>query len=114
LRQNEIASLTAVSLGHPGWNVAAVGHLNDDGTDDLLWQNASTGQAYARLMQNGQPMSSFGISQLNGIQILGAGDYDNDGNSDILWQQAGGANHILDMEAFLTPALRETFSSTSH
>lgn len=34
----------------PGWNVIAGGDLNSDGKSDLIWQNASSGQAYIWFM----------------------------------------------------------------
>jgi neprosin-like protein/VCBS repeat protein/FG-GAP repeat protein len=34
----------------PGWNIVAGGDLNSDGKSDLIWQNASSGQAYIWFM----------------------------------------------------------------
>ena len=81
-----------------GLSVAALGDFRRHETDDILWKNNSTGQVYAWLMDDGQPMVSFGIAQMDGKTVLGAGDFNNDGNSDFLWRDpANGVLHILSM-----------------
>ena len=37
-----------------GWNVIASDAFNNDGTSDILWQNASTGDTSEWLMANGR------------------------------------------------------------
>jgi Ca2+-binding RTX toxin-like protein len=48
------------SLGTIGtaWNIAQTGDYNNDGTDDILWRNNSTGQVYMWAMQDGHQAAS--------------------------------------------------------
>ena len=64
--------------------------FDGDGTTDILWRHATTGQVYIWLMrgrtvhQSGSPGT---VADLN-WRIEGTGDFDGDGQADILWRHA--------------------------
>ena len=70
--------------------VTVKGDFNGDGSADILWRHAITGQLYLWLM-NGTTIASQGspatISDLN-WEIKGVGDFNGDGKADILWRHA--------------------------
>ena len=72
---------------HPaGWSPAQIGDFNSDGTSDLAWYNASTGNVDIWKFQNGQWSASADVgSHPAGYQLVGAGDLNHDGTSDLLW-----------------------------
>ena len=66
--------------------------FNDDGRDDILWRNVSTGEVTNWL---GQPDGSF-ISNPDSLdpfavgKLVGIGDFDGDLRADTLWRQDNG------------------------
>ncbi|MBF0606584.1 MAG: VCBS repeat-containing protein [Magnetococcales bacterium] len=78
-----------LSKGIPSnWKIAAMGDLNGDGSSDVVWQNTTTGDIAAWLM-NGTMISS-GNYLAKGIpnewQITAIGDLSGDKKSDVVWQ----------------------------
>jgi hypothetical protein len=79
-------SIRLGAIGSPAPQYAS-GDFNGDGQSDVLWQNASTGEVGAWLM-NGPSFSSWsstGTAPI-GWQIVGTGPFDGSGNTDILWE----------------------------
>jgi microcystin-dependent protein len=76
---------------NPGtaWKAIGTGDFNGDGfSDDILWQNTSTGQASIWEM-NGDTLVGGGPVTPNpgpAWKAIGTGDFNKDGDSDILWQ----------------------------
>jgi hypothetical protein len=72
---------------HPaGWAPAGIGDFNVDGTADLAWFNATTGDLDIWKLQNGQWASSADVgSHPAGYQPARTGDFNHDGTSDISW-----------------------------
>ena len=66
-------------LSDPSWTVVEVGDFFGNGTDDILWRQASTGTVVGstRLLVN------------PAWTVTGVGDYNGDGKSDIVWTNAG-------------------------
>jgi hypothetical protein len=88
--------MDSVSPGnHPaGYTVAATGDWTGDGTDGILWFNASTGNVDEWQLSDGQWSSSSAgslgshpanASDGNSYQIAGAGDFFGNGIDDVLW-----------------------------
>ena len=80
--------INSVSPGsHPaGYQVVAVGDFTGNGTSDILWYNASTGDTDEWLIKNGQWAGSVDLGTHPGnYQIAGAGSFTGNGTSDILW-----------------------------
>ena len=73
--------------GHPaGWLPAGVGDFNHDGTADLAWYNASTGNLEAWLLANGHWSASLNVgTHATGWQPAGIVDFNSDGTSDFAW-----------------------------
>ena len=72
---------------HPaGWSPAPIGDFNGDGTSDIAWFNASTGNVDIWKLQDGTWAGSSDVgSHPAGYQPVGSGDFDSDGTSDLIW-----------------------------
>ena len=80
--------INSVSPGsHPaGYAVAAVGDFTGNGTSDILWYNASTGDTDEWLINNGQWAGSVDLGTHPGnYQIAGTGSFTGNHTSDVLW-----------------------------
>ena len=80
--------MASVSPGsHPaGYTVAGTGDWTGDGTDGILWYNASTGDTDEWQLSGGQWAASVDLGSHPGnFQIAGIGDFNGDGTSDVLW-----------------------------
>jgi Ca2+-binding RTX toxin-like protein len=74
--------------------------FNNDRKADILWRNASTGQAYIYQI-NGLAVAAEGAVRTVGLdwQIAGTGDFNGNSKSDILWRnQATGETYIYQMD----------------
>jgi hypothetical protein len=69
------------------WHIAGVGDFNGDGTDDLVWENTSTGKRRIWFFKNGAFSSSIDLPTVP-VQwhIAGAGDFSGDGNAGLVWE----------------------------
>ena len=80
--------MASIDIGpHPaGWLPAGVGDFNHDGTADLSWYNASTGNLEFWLLATGHWSASVDVgTQASGWQPAGIGDFNRDGVSDVAW-----------------------------
>jgi len=93
-----IAHDAANALGaHPaGWSVASSGDFNADGTGDLAWVNAATGNLDLWELSNGHWAASVDTGSHPGNwQVAGTADFSGDGTSDVAWYDpASGAVDI--------------------
>ncbi len=78
-----------------GYQVAGVGDFNGDGTSDILWQNAGTGDTQEWLIDNGgwNGTVDLGVHPGN-YQIAGVGDFFGNGRDDVLWTGASGNGQV--------------------
>jgi hypothetical protein len=74
-----------------GWNVAARGDFNGDGTTDLAWRRASDGLVEVQLI-NGLTGIGGGVIANNPFDaswnVVAAGDFLGNGRADLVWQRA--------------------------
>ncbi|MGA2944623.1 MAG: hypothetical protein ABSE50_21570, partial [Xanthobacteraceae bacterium] len=84
----------SVSPGnHPaGYSVAGTGDWTGDGTDGILWHNASTGDTDEWQLSGGMWSASVDLGSHpanstdgNAYQIAGVGDFFDNGRDDVLW-----------------------------
>ena len=84
----------SVSPGnHPaGYSVAGTGDWTGDGTDGILWHNASTGDTDEWQLSGGMWSASVDLGSHpanstdgNAYQIAGIGDFFDNGRDDVLW-----------------------------
>ncbi|MGA2944898.1 MAG: NF038122 family metalloprotease, partial [Xanthobacteraceae bacterium] len=91
----------SVSPGsHPaGYTVASIGDFTGNGTDDILWQNAATGDTDEWQLSNGKWAASvdLGSHPGSGWQIAGVGDFTGNGIDDILWTNSSGGQVQTDI-----------------
>ena len=88
---------SVITTPHPvGWLPAGNGDFNGDGTTDLAWFNAATGNIDIWKLSNGTWASSSDVgSHPPGYQPVGFGDLNGDGTDDILWFNP--ATHDVDL-----------------
>jgi hypothetical protein len=79
----------AVAGGAPVWPTRVVADFNGNGTSDILWRNATTGQVIEWQMNGGVSLttSNLLITDTNWT-VVGTGDFNDDGTADILWRNA--------------------------
>jgi len=91
----------SVSPGpHPaGYNVVGVGDFTGNGTDDVLWQNPTTGEVDEWQIAGGQWSASvdLGAHPGAGWTIAGVGDFFGNGIDDILWTNSAGGTVQTDI-----------------
>ncbi len=94
---------TRLNLGTvpAGWNVAAVGDFDGNGSPDLLWRNTS-GYLSMWLMNgtNRVGSSRVGSGPVVGWRIGATGDFNGDGHDDIIWQSNSGVTVIWYMNGY--------------
>ena len=66
------------------------GDFNGDGTSDLLWRNATTGDIEIWFMKNGQPSFFYDAPLPKGYTIDAVGDFHHDGSADLLMHDTSG------------------------
>lgn len=78
-------------VSYTGSNCAVPHNFNGDETSDILWRDASTGNAVVSILSDGKIKASKLVASLPpGWTVAGAGDFNGDRKSDILWRDAGG------------------------
>jgi hypothetical protein len=93
--------MASVSPGsHPaGYTVASTGDWTGNGTDGILWYNASTGDTDEWQLNNGQWSASvdLGSHPGSGWTIAGVGDFFDNGRDDVLWTNSSGGSVQTDI-----------------
>ena len=108
------------------WKIVTAGDMDQDGADDILWQNAVTGHQRIWHMKNLGPVTptSLEIRDVVAIslnhdpnttwRLVGTGDFDGDQWPDLVWRDSAGSGPaawfmrdgtVLSSTAFSTQAL---------
>jgi len=95
------------------WQIVGTGDFNNDGKDDVVWRNATTGDNALWLMNGGiTGIQSYPdvvtLPQVAGSnwQIVGTGDFNNDGKDDLVWSDTtGGSNAMWLMNGTANPGV---------
>jgi len=72
-----------------GWLLLGSGDLDDDGTDDFVWQNDEDGRiGYWTMGPDGQPTAYLLFADQASVawDVIGVGDFNADGRPDLLWR----------------------------
>jgi len=70
--------------------------FNGDGNPDILFENSSTGDLYAWLMNGTSLSSSVFIANVPAPwQVVGSGDFSADGSPDLLWQNSSTGQVVI-------------------
>ena len=89
------------TVADQNWQVAGVGDFDGDGSSDILWRNAATGENYMYPMDGKTILGQEGYLRTvadQSWQVKGTGDYDGDGNADVLWRNSvSGENYLYPM-----------------
>jgi len=91
-------ALTVGTVSPASWQIVAIGDVNGDWIDDLIWFRASDGQvAIWRMARTGSFAGLFpgAVGPGSAWRIYRAGDYDGDGRVDLFWRNtADGTNAV--------------------
>jgi glucose/arabinose dehydrogenase len=74
---------------------AASGDFNNDGTDDLLWRNSSSGQNTLWVMNDNAPAQTSSLGAFTDWQVAAAADFNGDSTDDLLWHNASRGENFL-------------------
>ena len=78
-----------------GYQVAGTGDFNGDGTSDILWHNASTGDTQEWLISDGGWTGTVDLGAHPGnFQIAGVGHFFGNGIDDVLWTSSSGGGQV--------------------
>jgi len=77
------------------WRLSAIGDVDGDGTDDLIWQH-DNGQVHYWKMLGGKHVAGadIGTPVDDGWTLIGAGHFDGGAEDDIVWQHSAGQVHV--------------------
>ena len=76
------------------WKIAGVGDFNNDGKDDIAWQNASTGENTVWLSGNSATRQAVHPSAANWT-VARVADFDGDGYADLMWRNASTGQNVI-------------------
>ncbi|KJU85206.1 Collagen-binding surface protein Cna-like, B region domain protein [Candidatus Magnetobacterium bavaricum] len=73
------------------WQVIAIGDLDGDGKNDIVWQDTTSGAVYAWLMYGTAIIHGDYLARgvTNNWKVIASGDLNGDHKSDIVWQDTG-------------------------
>jgi hypothetical protein len=94
------------------WQVVGAGDTDNDGDDDVILNNATTGEVLIWEMQNHAIANTHAVGTKVGYLVNRIGDFNKDGDVDLLFRQVGTnllATWELQANAFV---LERTFSNT--
>lgn len=88
----------AVSSHNINWDVIGIGDFNNDGSDDIVWRNNSTGANMVYLVNNTAVTSEttiVGLTSDTSLQAKQVADFDGDGDQDILFSNNSTGVHKM-------------------
>ncbi len=91
LTQNgQVINKVAIPMGlqaSPDWKIEGIRDFSGDGSPDILWRNAKTGEVGCWLLNGTQFVSAFVIAPADlNWQIQGIADMNGDRNPDLIWR----------------------------
>ena len=94
LMSNTGTLLSTVSLqSEPdlNWQIAGAGDFNNDGMQDIVWRNYSTGQNVVWLMSNTSKSGAVNLQTVSDVRwrIESVNDFNADNQYDLLWRNYG-------------------------
>jgi hypothetical protein len=76
--------------GMNGWDVAATGDFNGDGSTDVMWKSKS-GSLASWTMQDAQIGAKINMNHdMLGWDVVATGDFNGDGTDDLMWKNSAG------------------------
>jgi len=86
-----ISSVALPSEPDQNWQIAGAGDFNNDGMQDIVWRNYSTGQNVVWLMSNTTKTGAVNLQTVSDVRwrIESVNDFNSDNQYDLLWRNYG-------------------------
>jgi hypothetical protein len=91
-----VGSPQSITSSVPPVQAKPFADFNGDNISDILWRNASNGDAVVFLMSAGTVASSVDLGPIGSAWTIAAlGDFNGDGTSDILWRNTATSSDVI-------------------
>jgi hypothetical protein len=100
----QVANSGVLGTVPTNWTIVGQRDFNNDGKDDWLWRDGTSGTVAIWLL-DGLQVGQSGVLGVVGSNwtIAGTGDFNGDGAGDILWREAGGNTAIWLIDGLQVP-----------
>ena len=85
------------------YDIAGVGDLNNDGRDDIIWREASSGDTTIWLVTGWNSFTPVTLNTSPDLALRGVADFNADGKEDLLWQDTTNQNVDIWLMSGATP-----------